>query len=323
MTELDRLMKYRTLLSARRAVSRESLLQALEISPATFKRDLAKLRERVGLPVIFDRDRGGYLLEQDDPHTELPGLWFSQEEILALLTIHNMINQLEPGLLSPKLNPLQERLAEIVASQGTDANVLTRRVKLVHAGKRDLPLKSFQTVAMATLHRRRLNIHHYNRQSGDTIERAISPQQLVYYRDNWYVDAWCHLRDGLRQFSVDAITQCEMLDLAAREVPLSEIEAEVQKGYGIFSGKDVQWADLRFTPERTRWVEREQWHPEQEAKMEKDGSYRLKVPYSDERELIGEIMRHGPEVEVLGPQSLRTHVQRALRAAMQQYESYR
>lgn len=323
MTELDRLMKYRSLLSTRRAVSRESLLNALEISPATFKRDLAKLRERVGLPVIFDRDRGGYLLEKEDPHTELPGLWFSQDEILALLTIHNMIQQLEPGLLSHKLSPLQARLTDMVASQGTDPHVLTRRVKLVHAGKRALPLKSFQTVAMATLQRRRLHIHHHNRQNGHTVEREISPQQLVYYRDNWYVDAWCHLRQGLRQFSVDAITQCKLLDQAAHEVPLNAIEAEVQKGYGIFSGQDVQWADLRFTPERARWVEREQWHPEQEAVVEKNGSYRLKVPYSDARELIGDILRHGPEVEVLGPQSLRTQVQQALRAAMRQYESYR
>jgi predicted DNA-binding transcriptional regulator YafY len=316
-------MKYRSLLSTRRAISRESLLNALEISPATFKRDLAKLRERMGLPVIFDRDRGGYLLEKDDPHTEVPGLWFSQEEILALLTIHNMIKQLEPGLLSPKLSPLQERLGDILTSQGTDAQVLTRRVKLVHAGKRTLPLKSFQTVAMATLNRRRLNIQHFNRQSGETLERVISPQQLVYYRDNWYVDAWCHLRNGLRQFSVDAITQCAMLEQSAREVPMAEIEAEVQKGYGIFSGKSVQWADLRFTPERARWVEREQWHPEQEAKVEKNGCYRLKIPYSDERELIGDILRHGSQVQVLGPQSLRTQVQEALRAAMQQYDSYR
>jgi predicted DNA-binding transcriptional regulator YafY len=36
-------------------------------------------------------------------------------------------------------------------------------------------------------------------------EREVSPQRLVHYRDNWYLDAWCHLREDVRSFSIDAI----------------------------------------------------------------------------------------------------------------------
>jgi len=75
-------------------------------------------------------------------------------------------------------------------------------------------------------------------------------------------------------------------------------------GYGIFSGKKVQWAKLKFTPERARWVAQEQWHPKQKSKFEVDGSYQLEIPYSDDRELVMDILRHGPEVEVLAPQKL-------------------
>jgi predicted DNA-binding transcriptional regulator YafY len=323
MSEFDRLYQYRSLLSHRRVIARDELLSKLEISLATFKRDLAKLRDRFNMPVIFDTELGGYRLEKTEARTELPGLWFSQEEILALMTIQNMIGQLEPGVLGPKLRPLQDRLAEILAAQGTEAEVLARRVKLVHAGKRMLPLKAFQIVAQATLARKKLRIKHFNRQSGETLSRDISPQQMVYYRDNWYVDAWCHLREGLRNFSVDAITACDLLQEAAREVPPELIDAEVQKGYGIFSGHEVQWAELRFSAERARWVEREQWHPDQVGQLNKDGSYVLRVPYSDDRELLGDILRHGPEVEVVAPQPLRSQVQKALRAALKRYESYR
>ena len=77
------------------------------------------------------------------------------------------------------------------------------------------------------------------------------------------------------------------------------------------------------SPEEARWVEREQWHPDQTAKYNKDGSYVLRVPYSDERELIGDILRHGAEVEVISPQSLRSSMLQALRAAIKRYESYR
>lgn len=84
----------------------------------------------------------------------------------------------------------------------------------------------------------------------------------------------------------------------------------------------MQWARLKFTPERARWVSREEWHPEQKVSTEADGSYVLELPYSDARELMGDILRHGAEVQVLAPQSLRTQVQEAMRAALKRYESY-
>ena len=130
MKEFERLIQYRALLSHRRAISKADLLHKMEISLATFKRDLTVLRDRCHMPVIFDRDQGGYRLAHDDGRTELPGLWFNQEEILALLTIQHMIGQLEPGVLGPKLKPLQSRLSEILATQGTQSGVLTERVKL-------------------------------------------------------------------------------------------------------------------------------------------------------------------------------------------------
>ena len=189
MSEIDRLYQYKTLLSSRRVMSREDILNKLEISLATFKRDIAKLRDRLHTPIIFDRDLGGYRLEQTDS-TELPGMWFSQDEMLALLTIQSMIVQLEPGLLGPKLKPFQKRLDDMLASQGLDAATLTQRVRAVHAGKRRLTLTSFETVAKATLERKQIQIEHLNRETGQTLLRDISPQQLVHYRDNWYVDAW-------------------------------------------------------------------------------------------------------------------------------------
>ncbi|MFZ9550891.1 MAG: helix-turn-helix transcriptional regulator [Hylemonella sp.] len=322
MAEIDRIYHYRALFTGRRMVTRDEILRKLEISPATFKRDLAKLRDRLNIPVVYDKDLGGYRLEQSDSREELPGLWFSQEEMLALLTIQHMIAQLEPGVLGPKLKPLQSRLNEMLASQGVDAQVLAQRVKLVHAGKRKLTLKRFEAVTQATLNRKKIKIQHYNRQNGETVERTISPQQLVYYRDNWYVDAWCHLRKGLRNFSIDAIKECDILDEAAKEIPQAQIQAEVTAGYGIFSGQDVQWARMAFTPGRARWVSREEWHPDQKATFGKDGSYALEVPFSDERELLGDILKHGPEVVVLGPPRLRESVQKAIRLALNKYESY-
>ena len=321
MSEIDRLYSYRTLLTGRRAVPRDEILNKLEISPATFKRDLAKLRDRLNIPVIFDRDLGGYRLDTTDARQELPGLWFSQDEVLALLTIQNMLEQLEPGLLGPKLKPLQKRLDEMLTGQGMNSETLSQRVRLVHAGKRNLKLKCFEQIAHSTLHRKQINIHHFNRQSGTTVERIISPQQLVHYRDNWYVDAWCHLRKEVRSFAVDAITDCEQLTQDAKELDSEQLRKSMQSGYGIFGGAIKDWAKLKFTPERARWVKHEEWHPNQRTKEEMDGSFILEVPYSDERELIGDILKYGADVEVVSPRELIKIVEKSIEQTRKYYEN--
>ena len=308
MSEIDRLYRYTTLLSTRRALPRDVILKELEISPATFKRDIAKLRDRLHTPIVFDRDLGGYRLEQTES-TELPGMWFSQDEMLALMTIQSMIVQLEPGLLGPKLKPFQKRLDDMLASQGLDAATLTQRVRAVHAGKRRLPLTSFETLAKATLERKQVQVEHINRQNGETVLREISPQQLVHYRDNWYVDAWCHLRGGLRSFSVDAITRATLLDKASKDIDLIAMRQQLDGGYGIFGGPPKAWAQLRFSKARVAWVEHEIWHPEQKSLRMADGRYELVIPYADERELLGDILRFGADVEVLAPARLREQVQ--------------
>jgi predicted DNA-binding transcriptional regulator YafY len=177
----------------------------------------------------------------------------------------------------------------------------------------------FESVAAATLARKRLRIDHYNRQTGERQPRDISPQRLVHYRDNWYVDAWCHLRDDLRSFSIDAMARVEGLDEAAKDVAPRTIDATLGVGYGIFGGRPQAWAKLRFTKERARWVEREIWHPQQESHTEADGSYVLMVPYADDRELVGDILRFGADVEVLEPPELRRKVHRAVVAMAGRY----
>ncbi|MDP7660069.1 MAG: WYL domain-containing protein, partial [Gammaproteobacteria bacterium] len=146
------------------------------------------------------------------------------------------------------------------------------------------------------------------RSRDEDLERQISPQRLVYYRDNWYLDAWCHVRKGLRTFSVDVINDATVLPRRAREISDKTLDETLGAGFGIFSGKKTQSAVLRFSPLRARWVSRETWHSAQEGHFELDGAYLLTVPYSDPRELVMDILKYGADVEVLAPASLRKMV---------------
>jgi predicted DNA-binding transcriptional regulator YafY len=64
---------------------------------------------------------------------------------------------------------------------------------------------------------------------------------------------------------------------------------------------------------------REEWHPKQKSEVLPDGSYVLQVPYSDDRELAMEILKYGPEVEVLEPDTLRARIAERLADALKIY----
>ena len=321
MSEIARLYKYRELLGSRRAMSTSELIAKQEISAATFKRDMAKLRDQFGLPIVFDRELRGYRLDKTDDSAELPGLWFSADEMLALLGMQQMLADLAPGWLGAKLRPLEVRMRALLAQHGLEPDQLSRRIRVVHARKRRLQPAHFEIIAAATLNRRQLHMAHRNRESGELTMRLVSPQHLVQYRDNWYLQAWCHLRKGLRSFALDAIETCTLTDRPAKEVSTETLQRELQGSYGIIGGPPTAWASLRFVPEVGRLVAREQWHPDQEGHLEPDGSYMLRVPYSHEQELVRDVLRYGDEVEVLEPESLRLTVAASLLRTCQKYNA--
>jgi len=177
----------------------------------------------------------------------------------------------------------------------------------------------FRVAAEGVLQRRRLNIRYHSRSRDEITDRVVSPQRLTHYRDNWYLDAWDHFRKALRSFSVDRIRRAHALDEAARDVPERKLDEHFASAYGIFAGKANKAAVLRFSPERARWVADERWHPGQIGQFLTDGRYELRIPYRDSRELVMDVLRHGPEVEVVEPQGLRDEITRCLAAALRNY----
>jgi predicted DNA-binding transcriptional regulator YafY len=322
MDRSERFCKIDQMLAARGVVSVDDFLAELRISPATFKRDLEYLRDRLNAPIIWDRDSGGYRYQskaQSGTAFALPGMWFNASEAHALLLIQKLLKEIHPGLLSQHIEPLQARLKALLGSADHSAEEVENRFRMLHATQRVLPFKHFEAIATATLGRKRIKIQHFNRERDETLERLISPQQIVFYRDNWYVDAWCHLRNCIRSFSIDAITGMESTDDTAKEISEIELKEHFVKGYGIFSGTKLQWAKLKFSAARARWVANESWHPDQRFKFLDDGSYLLEVPYADDRELLMDVLKHGNEVEILSPALLRNRIKEMLASALNKY----
>jgi predicted DNA-binding transcriptional regulator YafY len=326
MSQTERYYRIDQLLSDRKVVSFTTLMDELGISRATLKRDLAYLRDRLNAPIVHDRDAGGYRFDHLTPKVggqyELPGLWFSAEEIHALLTMQHLLVSLDTGgMLGPHIRPLLSRLTALLGTADNPAEEIVKRIHIESVGAREFHLDNFQAVGSALLRRKRLVIDYYAKGKGELTQREVSPQRLVHYRNNWYLDAWCHVRNDLRAFAVDSIQRAEILEKPAKDVSEKKLNDELGAGYGIFSGKNVRWATLLFSPERSRWVARERWHPQQKGLFHADGRYELSVPYSSDPELLMDILKHGAECTVVSPPELKARVKGEIRRMVEAYEN--
>jgi predicted DNA-binding transcriptional regulator YafY len=310
MSKVERLYHLHNILSQRRTpISRQHLMERLECSQATLYRLVNELRDFLGAPIEQDPDTRGFYYDRSyEQPFELPGIWISPGELQALLTARQVLSNVQPGLLEGELTSLQGRITSLLQQRGIEAEGGESRIHIQPVAGRAVPSRMFQDVLGALIRRQRLNIRYHGRRRDEESERVVSPQRLTQYRNSWYLDAWCHQARGLRSFALERIREQTLLEEPAREVTAKELSAHFDQSYGIFSGPAEHSAELRFSPEMSRWVAEEVWHPDQQGAFDPEGRWLLQVPFGSARELIMDILRYGAEVEVLAPVFLREAV---------------
>src|SRR3989337_2728376 len=220
MDRTERFYKIDQLLKDRKVVSFAALRLSIGVSRATLRRDLEYMRDRFNAPIEYDREANGYRFgrPRSGPRYELPGLWFNAAEVQALLTTLQLLSNLQPGLLDGQVKPVLGRLRSLLGTGDHSWEEVGKRMRIFLPERRAGKAEHFSVVAAALLKRSRVWIRHYSRKDDRETEREISPQRLVHYRDNWYLDAYCHLRQDLRSFAVDAIRSAVIKEARAKEV---------------------------------------------------------------------------------------------------------
>lgn len=315
---------YNVLKQARYPLTNKQLQEKLDRSEASIERYISELRNTYSLKVRYDREYNGYKLENNiDDDIELPSHLFTTQEINALLLIEQIINDLEPGFLEEDTRAVKQHLANIRNKFTGNKKIDSQRIRMINIGKRQGNIKHLSHITQAVLQGKKIIIS-YSPRTQNRIEpnkRLLSPQRLTHYRDNWYLDAWCHQRNALRTFALERITELQLQNKACKAISYKTLDDYYMPTFGIFGGPVKDIAILKFTPHRAQWVSEELWHPKQKGKWLKDGSYQLKIPYGSDIELLSDILKYGDQVEVIAPLSLRNKVIQQLKQLTKIYST--
>ena len=315
------LLLHRMLKTARYPVTLKRVQDELQCSRATMYRDIAFLRDALGAPIESDSENGTIHYANDEADRfELPGLWLSSEELAALLALNELLDRSDPGVLAGALAPFRARIETLLSDHSSGRTLPVERIRVIASGARTLDQVVFRTVSSALLSRKRLTFEYRARTTNAPTTREVSPQRLAHYRDNWYLDAWDHGREALRSFALDRMRNVKVGDQDSLDSDLAELDAHLASSYGIFSGAPKATAVVRFSEHASRWVADEHWHSQQEGHWLPDGRYELKVPYSNSRELLMDVLKYGPDAEVVSPVSLREEMRILLQLAIGSYQ---
>ncbi|MDG6778817.1 transcriptional regulator [Thiomicrorhabdus sp. zzn3] len=298
-------------------VSIKHLATQLDCSTRSVRRYLQELFDERHAPWYVI---GGYVhldkLRQDQ--IEVYGYWFTSEELFSLLALYQMTDELSAGLLAGHFAEFKSRILQVLGSKEYSQNLMSN-VKIVPIASPPIHSEHLNKITRAIACKKRLKIVFWNRHANQVSEREISPLQLVRYRDRWFVDAHCHHREALRSFSLEAIQNIKSLNAPVQRVETEALQAFYQSAYGIFNGQANKTAVLRFSDYQARWIKEQQWHPQQVSRLLEDGRLELQLPYGQDAELIQDILKFGPEVEVVSPPELRQKVIKKIKQTMEVY----
>ncbi|WP_428087034.1 helix-turn-helix transcriptional regulator [Candidatus Thioglobus sp.] len=300
----DREMKLQQVFASSRGmlVQKSYLLAQLDnCSESTLKRTINNLRNKFLVPLKYDRQNHGW---RSDKSYTMPGLFFSDNELYAFLVLEQLLENMDEGLVSEQLFVAKEKINRLLASKLKTDIKITDKLRFISIFHRTYNKDIFQTIAKAAFNEAKITIDYYAKNNKKS-SRVVSPQRIVHYKNNWYLDAFCHLRKDLRIFSIDGISQVKTLDEPAKIIPTEQINTVVQSSYGIFSGTAKKIAVLNFYPPVAFWIAKEKWHPKQQSKWLKNDILELKIPYNKEQELLADILRYATHVKIISPKSLR------------------
>lgn len=319
MDKWERFRQLQKILEARRhPVPLATLSDLMECDPSTIKRLIKDMRDKHDAPVASSR--AGYAWRPRPGQVfELPGTWLGQEELLALMVLDQALTGLGSRVMAKEFNALRKKVRELLQKDAVDGEDFIKRLRVVSSRQRQADFPFFADVVIALQKRNRLQFVYQTRSRNTQATREVSPQRLVLYRDNWYLDAWCHERQALRTFALDAISDCKVLGELAHELSEQDLNAHYTHSYGIFSGEPSGVAEIHFSAEAARWVRSEIWHAEQVIAELSDGGISLQVPYSQSIELVRDVLAWGAEAQIKAPESLRAEMTQILEKALQQY----
>lgn len=313
MNRTDRLLAIVLELQRNGSRRAEDLAETFETSKRTIYRDVQALCES-GVPVIAQAGIGYSLVEG----YFLPPVSFSTDEATMLLLGSKLVADHFDAQYG-EVSQSASRKIEAVLSEKLreEVNYLFGSIAFVapQTLASDASAKFLPIIRRAIIERKTIQFHYHTRYSMDRSQakktREADPYGLLHYGDAWYLNAFCHLRQQVRQFRLDRMSNPQLLDKSFVRPANFKMEPPEEDRRRLI-------ARALFCPDAAPWVRESRSYYITEMEDHQD-SLLVTMKAHAEAELVPWLLSWGEQVEVIEPESLK---RRMANEAKKIYEKY-
>jgi predicted DNA-binding transcriptional regulator YafY len=311
---LERMLRIHQALQAGGFPNASQLACEVEVSTKTIHRDIEFMRDRLNLPIEFDKPRNGYFYTGEV--SSFPTMQITEGEIFALVVAEKALQQyrgtsFEKPLLSA-LKKMEQALPDTISLNLAD---IEQTISFRTRAEPILNLEIFDSLAKAVAQRQQLELH-YRKPGHPAEKRVVDAYHLANINGEWYLFAYDHARKDLRTFVPPRIQSVKPTGKIFERTQKFSLEKRLRDSFGVHSGEGEFEVIIRFNARAADYIREKKWHPSQSLRDLKGGGAELKMKLSSLAEVQRWVLSWGGDAKVLKPQELVEAVRQSAKAIL-------
>jgi len=286
-----------------------------EVSQKTVQRDIEYLRDTLGAPIEYHREKRGFFYT--DANWFLPSLSMSEGDLFYLLLASKVLEQYRGTPVAAHVERIFGKVASLLPDKlALKPELVFTRFSFTSPPSGPVHEDIWTTLVRGLLHQQSVEIAYRRLEAHESGSRTIDPYHIANLQGEWYVFAWCHTRQMVLQFAMSRIG----------EAVLTKTPFEIQSGFdrkklasGTFArftpatGDKAQTVSLLFDKTIAPQILEKQWGPGQRARRRKNGDIELSFQATGLLEVQRWVLAWGRQVRVLAPRELKRMVREEIR----------
>lgn len=307
-----RLLGIYTLIAKEKYPTVDSLAEEYEVNERTIYRDLSIINQID--PVELDKQRNGYRFTNSN---SIKKLILSDDQLLFLMAVGEMAAHLGKPF-QDNFRSLLDNIGKDVINKSLDSPV-PLSIKIPNVIVNDKTTEYYERIINCIKEQRSIDIVYHTLYSGQEKDRRIDPYGLIFYEGAWLVNAYCHMREEIRNFAIDQILELKETYFYFRKKQDYNLDEECKHSWGIYKADPVEII-IRFSKEAaTQIMRRDKWHPSETRQILSSGEIELTLTVAGIDEISRWIYSWLPMVEVVKPAWFREKVHKDIIKVLQKH----
>ena len=313
---LERMLRIHQAIHSGKYPNATTLAGELEVSTKSIYRDIEFMRDRLELRVEFDGARNGFHYTEEV--SNFPTLQITEGELFALLVAEKALQQYRGTAFErPLLSAFKKMAASLPDTVSLNLADWEQTISFRTSAEPILNVEIFDTLAKATARHGQLLLTYRKPGRKETEPRIVDPYHLANINGEWFLFAYCHLRNDIRTFVPSRIQEAELTGKTFIRPQKFSLEKRLRDTFGVVTGQGEFEVVIRFDELVSDYIREKRWHPSQQLIELEDGGVELRLKLSSLAEIQRWILSWGGQACALAPAELVESLKAAARMILE------